>query len=505
MRPLIIFEIANNHMGDVAYGKKIIYQYYKLSRKYKKHIDFAFKFQFRDLDTYVHKTYQNKGHPQVERFISTRLTEKEWVKIITYSKNKFKIIGTAFDEKSVDKIINLKLDYLKIASCSVDEWPLLEYISKKIKSKKILSSLGGATKSQIRNTVSFFSNRKKNIQYLYCVAKYPTHPHDLNLDYFSYLRSVYDCNKIIGFSSHENPGEVLSGGLAYSLGARVFEKHVNIESRKYKMNEYSTNPKQMEMWIENLYQVILRLGTIDNREKYLKFEKENLAVFKRGAYLKTGLVKTKGDKILINDVDFAFPCAKNQIASNMFSKFNDFVVTSDICPGQQILKKDVKITNTRSEIEKIRDKVANLITKSKVIVAKESRVEISHHKGIKNFYKFGLCMITILNSKYCKKLLFIFRNQKHPPQFHRIKQETFFILYGKVRLKIEKNKKSIIKELSVGNIITIYPGEIHSFEGLSKDGAIIEELSTTSVAKDSYYLDKKISENKNRKSLISLN
>ena len=42
----------------------------------------------------------------------------------------------------------------------MDEWPLLEHIAKKIKNKKILSSLGGASESQIRNTVSFFTNRK---------------------------------------------------------------------------------------------------------------------------------------------------------------------------------------------------------------------------------------------------------------------------------------------------------------------------------------------------------
>ena len=29
-----------------------------------------------------------------------------------------------------------------------------------------------------------------------------------------------------------------------------------------------------------------------------------------------------------------------------------------------------------------------------------------------NFYKYGLCMITIFNSSYCKKLLFLFKNQK---------------------------------------------------------------------------------------------
>jgi sialic acid synthase SpsE len=504
MKPLIIFEIANNHMGDLAYGKKIINQYYSLSKKYKKHIDFAFKFQFRDLDTYIHKSYKNSKHSQVERFVSTKLTEKEWVTIISFCKKKFKVIGTAFDEKSVDKIIHLKLDYLKIASCSADEWPLLEYISKKIKNKKILSSLGGASESQIRNVISFFASRKKNIQFLYCVARYPTHPSDLNLDYFSHLRSTYG-NKIMGFSTHENPSEALSGSIAYSLGARIFEKHVNIKSNKYKINEYSANPKQMEIWIENLYQAILRIGKKSNRNKYLKFEKKNLAIFKRGSYLKSTIKKKRGDEIFFKDVDFAFPCEKNQIPSNSYSKFNKFIATTDINSGQKILKNNVKIINSRNEIEKIRDKISNLIFKSKVVVPKDAKIEISHHKGIENFYKFGMCMTTILNSKYCKKILFLFKNQKHPKQFHKVKQETFFILYGKVKLEIIKNKKKIVKILSTGDIETIYAGDVHSFEGISNKGSLIEELSTKSNSNDSYYLDKKISSNKNRKSFISLN
>ena len=46
---------------------------------------------------------------------------------------------------------------------------------------------------------------------------------------------------------------------------------------------------------------------------------------------------------------------------------------------------------------------------------------------------------------------------------------------------------------------TIDPGVIHEFG--SKSGAIIEELSTTSMVDDSFYLDKKINKNTNRKVL----
>ena len=114
-------------------------------------------------------------------------------------------------------------------------------------------------------------------------------------------------------------------------------------------------------------------------------------------------------------------------------------------------------------------------------------------------------MITILNLKYCKKLLFLFKNQKHPAQYHKRKQETFFVLYGKVKLQIKRNKKVISKILKTGDLITILPNDIHSFSGISEGGCVIEELSTKSLKNDSYYVDKEINKNISRKSFISLN
>ena len=51
MKPLVIFEIANNHMGELNHGLKIIRTYYNISKNYRNIIDFAVKFQFRDLKT----------------------------------------------------------------------------------------------------------------------------------------------------------------------------------------------------------------------------------------------------------------------------------------------------------------------------------------------------------------------------------------------------------------------------------------------------------------------
>ena len=59
-----------------------------------------------------------------------------------------------------------------------------------------------------------------------------------------------------------------------------------------------------------------------------------------------------------------------------------------------------------------------------------------------------MVMVTILNSIYCKKLLFIFYKQIHPKHYHKRKQETFFILYGKVKVsltKVSKTKTKVVR------------------------------------------------------------
>ena len=503
-KPLVILEMANNHMGDKSHALKIIKTYSKISKDFKNKIDFAFKFQFRDLESYIHPSFKNTNHKQVRRFEDTKLNDNQWKEIFKYAAKNFKLISTAFDEKSVIKIVKLKFDFLKIASCSMNEWPLLEHISKFAKKKKIICSLGGASENEIRNTISFFKNRNINVKFLYCVAKYPTNPENLNLSFFSYLRSIYG-DLISGFSSHELPDEILSGGIAYAAGSKIFEKHVGLETKRYKLNKYSTNPNQMYDWLKNLSNTIERFGSVESRNKFLYKEKKNLSVFKRGIFLKKNINKLKNDKLNYNDLVFAFPTQKNQLNTNDLSKFNKFILKKNLKGGQAIFKKDVEIKNSRNKIEKIREKISTLINKSKVVVKKDSRIEISHHYGLKLFFKFGICMITILNSKYCKKLIFIFYKQKHPAQYHKIKQETFFILYGKIKLEtIRKNKKTV-KILKEGDLVTLYPEDIHSFSGLSEDGAIIEELSTKSSSTDSFYLDASINKNKDRKSFISLN
>ena len=503
-KPLVILEVANNHMGDVNHAINIINKYFIVCKPYFNKIDFAIKFQFRNLETYVHSNFTKDNNAQVKRFVETKLSSKEWKKIISLAKKKFKkIICTPFDEDSVVRLIDLKFDYLKIASCSCDEWPLLEFIAKKAKKKKIICSLGGADLNQIKKTISFFKHRRSNIRFLYCVAKYPTEPRELNLAYFAKLRDLFG-NIIYGFSTHEDPNDQISGVIAYSMGARIFEKHIAFENKSYKANKYSTSPNQFKKWLSNLFQSIDRVGSIANRTKLLPKEKNNLQVFKRGVFLKKSYKNLK-NPLNQSDIYFAFPAQKRQLLSNNFSKYNDIFLKKKIKVNSPIFLKDVKIYDNRKFAQKIREKILELINLSKVIIKNNSRLEISHHYGQEKFNKFGLCMLTIHNKLYCKKLLFLLHKQIHPEQYHKKKTETFFILFGKIELTIiKKNKIIFVKQLKTGESFTIKPYEIHKFVCKSKKGSVIEELSTYSSVSDSFYVDKKINKNLNRKTFISL-
>ena len=203
MKPTVILEVANNHMGNVNHGKKIITEFNKVTKKFKQQINFVVKYQYRDSETFIHKKSDAKSK-FVKRFNETFLSDNEWKKLINFSSKYYKLACTPFDEVSAEKVFKQKFHYVKIASCSSTDWPLIEkiYSLYKKKKKKILISLGGLNDREISRIFSFLNNRKVDFNFLYCVAKYPSTVKDLNLSYFSKLREEYgDCVK--GLSLHE--------------------------------------------------------------------------------------------------------------------------------------------------------------------------------------------------------------------------------------------------------------------------------------------------------------
>lgn len=131
--------------------------------------------------------------------------------------------------------------------------------------------------------------------------------------------------------------------------------------------------------------------------------------------------------------------------------------------------------------------VCEYIDNSKIVIPNKARVTVYHHEGIENIYNCGAFFLNAVNKEYCKNIVVLLPGQKYPLHYHKIKEETFFVIHNELILFL--NGEKIL--LKVGEQIDIERGVEHSFSGGEK-GAIIEELSTTYVMNDSFYLERSI-------------
>src|SRR5664280_39007 len=201
--PLFVLEMANNHMGNLEHGLRVVRAFRKVTRDFP--YTFAFKLQYRHLDTFIHPAYRGSSEfPYVKRFEETRLQPEEFKALRDeIGAQGFLAICTPFDEASVDLIEEHGYDIVKIGSCSFTDWPLLERIA--LVDKPVIASCAGTSLDDIDRVVSFFEHRGKDFAILHCVAEYPVAPDDLQLNQIDLLKERYP-EILVGFSTHEDPG-----------------------------------------------------------------------------------------------------------------------------------------------------------------------------------------------------------------------------------------------------------------------------------------------------------
>jgi quercetin dioxygenase-like cupin family protein len=136
------------------------------------------------------------------------------------------------------------------------------------------------------------------------------------------------------------------------------------------------------------------------------------------------------------------------------------------------------------------------LREASIAVPGKAELEISHHYGIQKVEQFGSTMITVVNRDYCKKLIVVLPGQSHPEQFHKMKEETFHILYGELTVSLD----GVEQICRPGGVVTVERGMKHAFE--SGEGAIFEEISSTHHSNDSFYTDSSITQNANRKTFL---
>lgn len=494
-KPLFIFELANNHNGNEEFGVKIINEISKVAEPYKNIFDFAFKFQYRNLETFIHPDFKNRVDMKyIKRFLDTELKESNFLNLKSaVEKNGLKTICTPFDEISVDKIISQNYDIIKIASCSFTDWPLLEKIA--TAGKSVIASTAGSSLEEIDNVVTFFTNRKVDLTLMHCVGEYPTIRENLQLNQIDLLKNRYKDLKI-GFSTHEEPSNMDSIRIAISKGASVFERHVALNSPEYLINGYSSTPEQVAMWLETAKDTLIMCGVFNERKPMTDKELNDLRGLKRGVFSSIDI--KAGELIDLSKVMFAIPCGEEQLLANDMSKYNEYVASVDIKKFEAIDYNKIQVRNMRLRIAEIIEQVRKVILDSKIALPSHFEMEISHHYGVENFEENGAVILSIVNREYCKKLIVLLPNQKHPVHYHVKKEETFNVLYGE--LQVELNGEDVC--LKEGSLLTVERGDKHSF--YTKSGCIFEEISTTHYKDDSYYDDEKIANSKKRKTIVPI-
>lgn len=139
-------------------------------------------------------------------------------------------------------------------------------------------------------------------------------------------------------------------------------------------------------------------------------------------------------------------------------------------------------------MEAIVEQAIELLDQANVVVPKGAVMEIYHHLGMERVRDYGAIIITCFNRDYCKKYIVLLPNQTLPVHAHKIKEETFTLLYGDV------------EGMSIGETLLIEPVTPHSLT--SRNGAVLEEISTKYLEGDSRYADSRINGNPNRKTWV---
>lgn len=473
---LFIYDLANNHQGDYAHARNVVEQVAKVSNAGG--VRGALKFQFRQLDSFIHPDFKTRTDLKfIKRFSETKLSMDEFARLADVVRgNGLLTMSTPFDEESVDIICDMGLDIIKVASCSADDRPLIEKISRV--NKPVIVSTAGLSTDEIDWLVNFLETERVHFALMHCVALYPTPDNMLQLNQISQLRARYR-GVPVGWSTHEDQDNTSAVQVAHALGARLFERHVGLNTEKYQLNAYSSTPEQLEKWIAAFQSAKAMAGPAERSPAPLA-ERQTLAGLKRGAFARKAI--KKGKPIGKSDVFFAMPLQEGGMTSGNFRPGmiadKDYAAQApfaETMAGQEVTDEQL--------VYQIMLQVLGMLNKSRIHINEDSSIEISHHYGLRRFREYGAVIITCINRDYAKKLVIQLPRQKHPYHFHKQKEETFQVLAGDLEIFKDGYKFS----MQPGDTLLVEPNQWHKFHTL--DGCIFEEVSTTHFNNDSFYED----------------
>jgi sialic acid synthase SpsE len=307
---LFVLEMANNHLGSLQRGLRIVAEFAQVARF--NNIRATIKLQFRDVASFIHKDFVDRTDLRyVKKTLDTRLSDEDYATLVKAIRQAgFTATATPFDERSVDLCVELGIPIIKIASSDLNDWVLIEKIAQT--KKPVVVSTGGSSLKDMDDIVTFFANRNIPLGINHCVSIYPSEDSELELNQIDFLHSRYPENTI-GFSTHEYTNWTNSMLIAYAKGARMFERHIDIQADGVKVSPYCSLPHQVDEWFKAFHKAKEMCGAPGTQKRIPpKKEIEYLDALVRGVYAKADL--PEGHCLMDDDVYLAIPLQKGQLS-----------------------------------------------------------------------------------------------------------------------------------------------------------------------------------------------
>lgn len=328
---LFVLEMANNHLGKIDRGLKIIRDFARVVRF--NNVRAAIKLQFRDVDSFVHKDFVSRTDIRyIKKTIDTRLSKRELSMLVgEIVHNGCISCATPFDEASVDLCVELGIRIIKLASSDINDWVLIEKIAKT--RLPVIASLGGSSLKDTDDIVKFFRNRKIPLAINHCVSLYPSEDNELDMNQIDFLHNRYP-HQVIGFSTHEHTDWTSSMLVAYSKGARTFERHIDIDYDNATVSPYCSLPYQVDEWLKSFKKAKSMCGS-PGTHKRIPSNKEitYLDALVRGVYAARDL--PKGHVITSDDIYLAVPLQRGQLSCREFT-INE-VLTEPVAKDEPVM------------------------------------------------------------------------------------------------------------------------------------------------------------------------
>lgn len=251
--PFIIAEVGNNHQGQLPLALEYIKQFASRGAS-------AIKFQVRDNKRLFAVCAYNKVYNSEQSFGQTYGEHREFLELSSVDLETLRdachevgvaFMATPFDEPSIDLLEKIGVDVIKLASFDSGNLPFVKLAA--TVGSPVVMSVGGSSDTHIEDSIAVLEGADIHYSILHCVSKYPCEPEDLRLGRIVELKEKYPGIKI-GLSDHFNG--ILSGSLARSVGAEIFEKHVTL-NRSWKGTDhgFALEPEGFRRFVRDIHRV----------------------------------------------------------------------------------------------------------------------------------------------------------------------------------------------------------------------------------------------------------